>query len=484
MQRDGMRLGASMDLDDGLEIVTSLLTLVAIAMVALEKARPDDDGARKARLRAFLSTSILASPRRIQRTAAKIVADALRSTTGLSGLIGLVGAPLMTLFRKWGAAQSLIVIALYGVNLAFAAISGSVWLSLILPGLALGMLLIAATYPSVYMMLNSAKFDEAVRRGDVLGDRRGQWIVIRETSGRPGAVLRLLSRIHPKVRRHEDAVAFRDRFSMLELWPLGVGLLCLLPAPLAIIDGFAFSGLIWQVGSLLVGTIFLFGPVLLILALQLPVFQTYFSRQTVRQTAWSGSHNMRVVGPSAIIAIGVTLSAIFLHPPLQTGGGGWLALVMLFADLLLALLTGERLRAVVRTRASAASSLAALVWVIFLAVMIAGLKLFLGLLLSGEPLSLWESYRIAWGLELTGPDTGRQIALFVAAQTVTLAGLAYAALLLVMLSLSAFAGLLRSIFGLALSTVSPLEILASYLTALAAIAVLIRSLAKLFVGSG
>lgn len=469
-----------MNLDDILEIATSLLTLIAIAMVALEKARPDHDESRKASLRRFLETSAFASPRRVQRSAARIVARALRGSRKVGSTLGFLGAPGMLLLGNRGGLQMLLVLALLVINIGWAVITGSLWVALILPAFGITVISVAICYPTLYVLLAPARMRQEGSPDWTFEHRGRAWVHLVTMPPGAGLFLTILSVLHPRVMRHEGSYAFHVRDRAIDIWPLAVGLFVLLTIPLAAIDGLAASSLPYRLVTIFGGLAFLVIPIVFVWLLILTIFQDLFVKQSPAQAAWSAPHILRAAGPTGFIAAAVSLTLVLLNPSLSTSGAGWFVTINLCADLVTATITGLCIRSVIRTRANTKASLAALGWVLILALVISGAKLYVSMMLSGAPLDLLDSYRIAWGLKLGQGDPLLGFGFFIAAQTATVYWIAYAILLLFMLSLSAFAAILRETFGLAVSTVSPLEILASYLTAVAAVAVLLRSLAKLF----
>jgi hypothetical protein len=140
-----------MTTEDLLDLITNLLTLAAIMMVTLEKARPNHGPARLTRLKAFKAI-VLASGKVIRRRVALIVARSLKSTRVLGGPIGSVASPMFSLLRKYPKIQLFLALAVLTGNGYFAYTTHSVWTGFLIPGVLLFCVLLLMCFPAYYVM--------------------------------------------------------------------------------------------------------------------------------------------------------------------------------------------------------------------------------------------------------------------------------------------------------------------------------------------
>ena len=405
-----------LQLDDLLDLLVNLLTLIAIAMVALEKARPEQDQDRRTWLRNFVRYSVIASPRLLQRRAAMAIARALKATRVVGGLVGYAGAPLSHLMKdsdlkKWP------FICAHAVLLWYAFKTDSVWLWRILPGLIFALILVLASYPAFYVLWRGNELGDAADAGNVLRKGTRFYAIVDEPRLAHRRVLRVLSFVHPTVRRGSKKVGVGVAGVLRDFIPAALAGPFLMPLPIALIDGFIASPWPVRIAVLATGIAPLLLTFMVPLFLPLYLFQQRFTHQTVRQIAWSGTHGLRAMGPSAVIAAITSLTYASLAPTLHASGGGWFVFVHIAFDTMLAAATGSLLRDVIRTRASASSTLTALIWVSSLILVVAGLKLYVSMLSAAQPLGLIDAFKIAINFDL---DSNPDIGLFLVAQTATL----------------------------------------------------------------
>jgi hypothetical protein len=256
----------------------------------------------------------------------------------------------------------------------------------------------------------------------------------------------------------------------------------LAPIAVSLIDGFLLAP--WQFQALiaLMGIAFVVVPTLFLAMLPVTAIQNLLMTSlSFRQSSWSAKHVLRAMGPSAALSTAACLACVLLSSRFDQGGGGWFVFFALMIDIGLGAISGLFVRDVIRRRGDTRSALKALAWLLCFVGGIAGAKLFITTLSSAHPISLAAAYRIAWVLDLVRNGRDAEIALFVASQTPSFYWLLFSAVLLLMLSISALARFIGNAFNLALSTISPFEILATYMTAVAGIAALMKSLLKIAV---
>lgn len=473
--------GLKMTLDDGLDLLTNLLTLAAIALVALEKARPDQHERRKKSLERFVQVSVFASSDRIRRRVAMMMARTLKGSDRAGMVVGFLGAPLNHLLKKQPKIQNLLLLLMLGMQLTFAVLKGSIWLFWILPGFALGILSIVVFFPMAFILFSGSTLTDNLdagqthmRRGNVYVFMDIDHVVVRWW-------LKAASLFYPDIIRVGGRLAFNYRFTIL---PVNIALMLvvagLVPIPLTLIDGFLLSPPPAQAITVVVGSAVIVVPALVFVMVPILAFQQqFFSAMSPRQIGWAGHHVLRAWGPSAAISATASLGYALASRAFDVQGGGWFVFANLSMDIWLAALTGIFVREVIRRRGDTVATLRAMAWVVVLVAVMAGAKLALSTLLMPMPLGIAESYRIASGLDILQHGHRAQIGLFLVSQTASLYWLFYGITLLVMLSLSGLARVIESAFGLALSTVSPLEILATYLTFVAGLAALGKSLIKI-----
>jgi hypothetical protein len=149
--------------DDGLDLLTNLLTLLALALVAVEKARPESHHQRKRSLEDFVRTSVFGSPAIIRRRVALMMARALKGQGVIGSVLGRLGAPLMHALKGHSRLQNILVISALTLLLGFAIVNGSIWPMLIVPGLVSGVLCVGWAAPTFYI---GTIYTELMERGE------------------------------------------------------------------------------------------------------------------------------------------------------------------------------------------------------------------------------------------------------------------------------------------------------------------------------
>ncbi|MDO9337415.1 MAG: hypothetical protein Q7T61_13525 [Caulobacter sp.] len=476
-----------MNAEDILDLVGNLLTLVAIFMVVAEKAAPSKNGTRIEQLRRFVDFSVFASPGRIRSRAALMMARFLsgrwiKPSKRVGALLGYILIPLVVLPKsvKFPAIPAIFVA--FGLEVFFAAKGNSIFVILTPIALALFVLVLLYLIPIIHLFFfsegqSTGYFDEKIhfRRGP---DEYG---ILTPKSKLAKLTISIIKVAHPHIAVDNGRIGVK--LGSIRYMMLGIAFAAalLFTVPLLFIDGFIMSP--WPVQIALAVTVLglqigiLLTPILVINSSIEPLLAP---NRPPREIAWGATHVMRAFGPTAIVSALVCTLFVTLTPELRSRGGAWLFFVVFTADVWLSIATGFFLRNVIRHRGDLIQTIQAVGWIAFLFLVSGGLKLFVATAFSPLSMSIIEAYRFSTGYCAFTGTCVFSFPYFALSQLASCYWLIYVVLMFFMFSLSFVASVIKRTLGVAVRTLSPLEILATYLTVVVAILALWKSGLKLF----